>query len=55
MIENPKSAKQKEKDLFSDLDTKKELPKKAFIPHPIKEFALCDYRKIHITEEEKNG
>ena len=55
MIENPKSAKQKEKDLFSDLDSKKELPKNAFIPHPIKEFALCDYRKIHITEEEKNG
>ncbi len=55
MIENPKSTKQKDKDLFSDLDTKNELPKNAFIPHPIKEFALCDYRKIHIAEEEKNG
>ena len=54
MIENPKSTKQKDKDLFSDLDTKKELPKNAFISHPIKEFALCDYRKIHSAEEEEN-
>lgn len=27
---------------------------KTYIPNPIKEFALCDYRKLHVVEEEEN-
>ena len=54
ILETPKKNKSKEKDLFSNTEAENELPKNAFIPHPIKEFALCDYRKLHIAEEEEN-
>ena len=54
ILETPQKNKSKEKDLFSNTEAENELPKNAFIPHPIKEFALCDYRKLHVVEGEEN-